>query len=94
MPTIAQDRNAMKKTKTTPMKNSGKSPLKTKSFQDYRVCREAMESEAVFKKLAVWGREEITMAEQEMPGLMALRKEFGKQQPSHGSSQGVWFNSR
>jgi hypothetical protein len=28
--------------------------------------------------LAEWGRKEITLAEIEMPGLMALRKEFGK----------------
>ena len=27
--------------------------------------------------LAEWGRDEITMAEYEMPGLMAMRAEFG-----------------
>jgi adenosylhomocysteinase len=27
--------------------------------------------------LASWGRSEIAMAETEMPGLMALREEFG-----------------
>ena len=27
--------------------------------------------------LADWGRKEITIAESEMPGLMALRSEFG-----------------
>ncbi|HSW85608.1 MAG TPA: adenosylhomocysteinase [Candidatus Saccharimonadales bacterium] len=31
--------------------------------------------------LADWGRTEITLAEKEMPGLMALRNEFGKTQP-------------
>ncbi|HOX82363.1 MAG TPA: adenosylhomocysteinase [Chryseolinea sp.] len=31
--------------------------------------------------LAAWGRKEITLAEAEMPGLMALREEFGKQKP-------------
>ena len=31
--------------------------------------------------LADWGRKEITIAETEMPGLMALRDEFGKKQP-------------
>lgn len=31
--------------------------------------------------LADWGRKEITLSEQEMPGLMALRKEFGKLKP-------------
>jgi adenosylhomocysteinase len=31
--------------------------------------------------LADWGRKEIEMAEKEMPGLMALRAEYGKQKP-------------
>src|SRR6478735_6079646 len=31
--------------------------------------------------LAAWGRKEITLAEAEMPGLMALREEFGKKKP-------------
>ncbi len=35
--------------------------------------------------LAEWGRKEITIAESEMPGLMALRAEFGKQQPLKGA---------
>jgi adenosylhomocysteinase len=35
--------------------------------------------------LAGWGRREIAIAETEMPGLMALRQEFGKQQPLKGA---------
>ena len=35
--------------------------------------------------LAEWGRKEINLAEAEMPGLMALRKEFGKQKPLKGA---------
>ncbi len=35
--------------------------------------------------LADWGRQEIVLAEQEMPGLMALRKEFGNRQPLKGA---------
>src|SRR6187200_3101323 len=35
--------------------------------------------------LADWGRKEIDMAEKEMPGLMALRKEFGKTKPLKGA---------
>ena len=31
--------------------------------------------------LADWGRKEIEIAETEMPGLMAVRAEFGKDQP-------------
>jgi adenosylhomocysteinase len=34
--------------------------------------------------LADWGRKEIQIAETEMPGLMALRKEFGKSRPLAG----------
>jgi len=36
-------------------------------------------------KLAEWGRKEIEMAEVEMPGLMALRDEFGAAKPLKGA---------
>ena len=35
--------------------------------------------------LAEWGRKEINLAEAEMPGLMALRKEFGNDKPLKGA---------
>ena len=35
--------------------------------------------------LADWGRKEIAIAETEMPGLMAVREEFAKQQPLAGA---------
>ena len=35
--------------------------------------------------LAEWGRKEINIAETEMPGLMALREEFGAEQPLKGA---------
>lgn len=35
--------------------------------------------------LADWGRKEIELAEAEMPGLMALRKEYGTQKPLKGA---------
>lgn len=35
--------------------------------------------------LAAWGRKEITLAEAEMPGLMAVREEYGKQKPLAGA---------
>lgn len=35
--------------------------------------------------LADWGRKEIRLAEAEMPGLMALREEFGKDKPLKGA---------
>src|SRR4051812_38230459 len=36
-------------------------------------------------KLADWGRKEIRIAEKEMPGLMALRAEYGKKKPLAGA---------
>jgi adenosylhomocysteinase len=48
----------------------------TKSNHDFRVAD---------IKLADWGRKEIAIAETEMPGLMALRQEYGKQQPLKGA---------
>jgi len=45
-------------------------------FTDYKVADIA---------LADWGRREIAIAETEMPGLMALRDEFGKAQPLKGA---------
>ncbi|MCA3301799.1 MAG: adenosylhomocysteinase [Roseomonas sp.] len=35
--------------------------------------------------LAAWGRKEISMAEDEMPGLMAVRAEYGASQPLKGA---------
>ncbi|MCB9502804.1 MAG: adenosylhomocysteinase [Deferribacteres bacterium] len=56
-----------------------------KGFRDYRVCKAAMEDPKVFSELSRWGRMEITIAEGEMPGLMALRKEFGASKPLKGA---------
>lgn len=47
-----------------------------KNFTDYKVADIA---------LAEWGHKEIAIAETEMPGLMALREEFGKDQPLKGA---------
>ncbi len=46
------------------------------SVEDYKVADIA---------LAEWGRKEISIAETEMPGLMALREEYGAQQPLKGA---------
>src|SRR4051812_10278891 len=35
--------------------------------------------------LAEWGRKEIMLAESEMPGLMAIRKEYGASKPLKGA---------
>ena len=49
---------------------------KTIAMDDYKVADIS---------LAEWGRQEIILAEQEMPGLMALREEFGEKQPLKGA---------
>jgi adenosylhomocysteinase len=48
----------------------------TGGFSDYRVAD---------LNLAAWGRKEMTIAEGEMPGLMAIRREFAKTQPLKGA---------
>ncbi len=47
----------------------------TKNFSDYKVADIS---------LAEWGHKEIRIAETEMPGLMALREEYGTEQPLAG----------
>ena len=74
---------------TTKLMARGKEKTSTVSSgskaKDYRVCKEAMENPKVFADLARWGRDEINIAETEMPGLMALRKEYGKTKPLKGA---------
>ncbi|XZG70112.1 adenosylhomocysteinase [Chitinibacteraceae bacterium HSL-7] len=45
-------------------------------FKDYHVADIS---------LAAWGRKELNIAETEMPGLMAVREQFGAQQPLKGA---------
>src|SRR6266566_4179891 len=45
---------------------------------------QALELKVRDLSLAEWGRKEILLAEQEMPGLMAVRAEYAKQQPLKG----------
>lgn len=49
---------------------------KAKKFTDYKVAD---------IKLADWGRKEISIAEGEMPALMALRRKYKKEQPLKGA---------
>ena len=48
----------------------------SKAFNDFKVADLG---------LADWGRKEIRIAETEMPGLMAIRKEFAATQPLRGA---------
>src|SRR5213592_473162 len=45
---------------------------------------QALEFKVKDMSLADWGRKEIMLAEQEMPGLMAVREEYARQQPLKG----------
>ncbi len=56
--------------------------LKTESKPAYKVldC-----TPAEFDRLAQWGRKEIDLAENEMPGLMALRQKYGAEKPLQGA---------
>jgi adenosylhomocysteinase len=49
---------------------------------EFRVAN--MDNAKEFAKLAQWGRREIMLAEQEMPGLIACREEYGPSQPLKG----------
>ena len=44
-----------------------------------------MDNLAKFRELNDWGRKELMLAEQEMPGLMAVREEYGPKQPLKGA---------
>ena len=52
------------------------SAVTNENFTDFKVAD---------MSLAEWGHKEIRIAETEMPGLMALREEFGSEQPLKGA---------
>ena len=56
--------------------------LKTESKPAYKVLDCTPEE---FDHLAQWGRKEIDLAENEMPGLMALRQKYGAEKPLQGA---------
>ena len=57
---------------------------KTKE-KDYRIIGDIDVNSPEGKLLVHQGREEIILAEKDMPGLMAIRKEFGKSKPLKGA---------
>jgi adenosylhomocysteinase len=59
----------------SPKKTNGKPAAKAKPALEFKVAD---------LSLAEWGRKEIMLAEQEMPGLMAVRAEYARQQPLKG----------
>ncbi|NUO79153.1 adenosylhomocysteinase, partial [candidate division KSB1 bacterium] len=63
-------------TSATKVNPNGKNAGNGSALHDYKVAD---------IKLAEWGRKEIELAEKEMPGLMALREEYGAKQPLAGA---------
>jgi adenosylhomocysteinase len=59
-------------------------PAATKPAKAAKPVAEAMEFKVKDLSLADWGRKEIMLAEQEMPGLMSVRAQYQKQQPLKG----------
>lgn len=55
------------------------------TVRDYRIANELDVESTEGVHLAEWGRQEMEMAEKEMPGLMSLRREFGDAKPLAGA---------
>ncbi len=70
-------------TTTNSIYNTG--ALTMPETRDFCVTKEAMDNPAKFEELAKYGRQEITIAEKEMPGLMAIRQEYAATQPLKGA---------
>ena len=64
-----------------PLPEQNKEPMSTKTQSiDLKLPYKVKDM-----SLAEWGRKEIRLAEAEMPGLMAIRAEYGKQKPLKGA---------
>src|SRR5216683_2059403 len=59
----------------TNAKKTGPTDAKSRATNDYKVKE---------LSLSEWGRKEISVAEQEMPGLLAIRQKHGSQKPFNG----------
>lgn len=58
---------------------------KNSGVSQYRIANQIDINSTEGLRLASWGRSEIIMAEKEMPGLMALREQFGEKKPLRGA---------
>jgi adenosylhomocysteinase len=65
-------------------KPTGKSSPKPAGKSSSRPAAKSLEFKVANLELADWGRKEIMLAEQEMPGLMAVRDEYAAAQPLKG----------
>src|SRR5689334_22271894 len=71
-------------TATMTKPNKGKTDAKSNGKPAAPNGKAGLEFKVKDLSLADWGRKEILLAEQEMPGLMAVRAEYAKQQPLKG----------
>src|SRR5213082_1020161 len=71
-------------TATMTKPNKGKPDAKSNGKTAGNGKAGALEFKVKDLSLAEWGRKEILLAEQEMPGLMAVREEYASQQPLKG----------
>src|ERR1700690_4172662 len=63
----------------------GKRPISSKPSKEHSEMAASGDFKVKDIALAEWGRKEINIAEAEMPGLMALRTEYGHQKPLKGA---------
>lgn len=56
-----------------------------KTSKDYCIVNNLDVNSKEGRHLAEWGQQELIIAEKEMPGLMALRKEYGRSKPLKGA---------
>src|SRR5690349_11389344 len=63
---------------------ASKKTTKQSNGSPVKVAATPLEFKVRDLSLADWGRKEILLAEQEMPGLMAVRGQYAKQQPLKG----------
>jgi adenosylhomocysteinase len=66
---------------------AGASARRYRAATAIRPCKDAQMPDYLVRDIALadWGRKEIEIAETEMPGLMAVRAEFGEDQPLKGA---------
>ncbi|HQP47846.1 MAG TPA: adenosylhomocysteinase, partial [Spirochaetota bacterium] len=58
--------------------------MNAKSSDGVKPLDKNLEYKVADMSLAEWGRKEILLAEEEMPGLVAVRKKYGPQKPLKG----------
>ena len=63
--------------------------MSTQTAQSFLELDKNLSCKVADMSLAEWGRKEISLAEDEMPGLMSIRKKYGTQKPLKGLKIGL-----